>query len=44
MLLAVAALRDNDRNGATQILEGLVREFPHNRLYAAELARIKRTQ
>jgi hypothetical protein len=41
MLLAVAALRDNDRNGATRILEGLAREFPHNRLYAAELARAK---
>jgi hypothetical protein len=41
MLLAVAALRDNDRAGAAQILEGLVREFPHNRLYVAELARIK---
>jgi hypothetical protein len=41
MLLAVAALRDNDKASATQILEGLVREFPHNRLYAAELARIK---
>ena len=44
MLLAVAALRDNDRSQATQILEGLVREFPHNRLYAAELERIKRTK
>lgn len=44
MLLAVAALRDNDRGTASRILEGLVREFPHNRLYAAELARIKRTQ
>jgi hypothetical protein len=41
MLLAVAALRDNDRTNAAQILEGLVREFPHNRLYAAELARVK---
>jgi hypothetical protein len=41
MLLAVAALRDNDRVNAAQILEGLVREFPHNRLYAAELARVK---
>jgi hypothetical protein len=41
MLLAVAALRDNDRTNAAQILEGLVREFPHNRLYAAELTRIK---
>lgn len=44
MLLAVAALRDNDRGTASRILEGLVGEFPHNRLYAAELARIKRTQ
>jgi hypothetical protein len=42
MLLAVAALRDNDRNTAIQFLEGLAHEFPHNRLYAAELARVKR--
>lgn len=41
MLLAVAALRDNDSVGAARMLEGLVREFPHNRLYAAELAKIK---
>ena len=41
MLLAVAALRDNDRVTASRILEGLARDFPHNRLYAAELARIK---
>jgi hypothetical protein len=41
MLLAVAALRDNDKVNAARILDGLVREFPHNRLYAAELARIK---
>ncbi len=41
MLLAVAALRDNDPTSAARILEGLVSEFPHNRLYAAELARIK---
>jgi hypothetical protein len=41
MLLAVAALRDNDRNQASQILEGLTREFPHNRLYTFELARIR---
>jgi hypothetical protein len=44
MLLAVASLRDNDRANATRLLEGLVREFPHNRLYDAELARIKRTK
>ncbi len=41
MLLAVAALRDNDRSQASRILEGLTREFPHNRLYALELSRIK---
>jgi hypothetical protein len=44
MLLAVAALRGNDRTEAARLLEGLVREFPHNRLYAAELERIKRTK
>jgi hypothetical protein len=44
MLLAVAALRDNNKPTATSLLEGLVREFPHNRLYAAELARIKGAQ
>lgn len=41
MLLAVAALRDNDRATASKILEGLVRDFPHNRLYVSELARVK---
>ncbi len=41
MLLAVAALRDNDSVSAARILQGLVREFPHNRLYAAELTKIK---
>jgi hypothetical protein len=41
MLLAVAALRDNDRATASRILTGLAQEFPHNRLYAAELARVK---
>jgi hypothetical protein len=41
MLLAVAALRDHDTAGAVEILDGLVREFPHNRLYTSELARAK---
>jgi hypothetical protein len=41
LLLAVAALRDNDRATASRILTGLAQEFPHNRLYAAELARVK---
>ncbi len=41
MLLAVAALRDHDRARAVELLEGLTREFPHNRLYATELQRIR---
>jgi hypothetical protein len=44
MLLAVAALREGDKTSAAQILEGLAREFPHNRLYAAELDRMKRAK
>jgi len=41
MLLAVAALRDQQRDQARDLLEGLSREFPHNRLYASELAKLK---
>ncbi len=44
MLLAVAALRDNDRATAARLLAELVRDFPHNRLYAAELDRMKGTK
>jgi hypothetical protein len=44
MLLAVASLRDHDRATASRILEGLTREFPHNRLYAAELDRLRNTK
>ncbi len=40
MLLAVAALRDNDAKRARDLLDGLCREFPHNRLYRQELARL----
>ena len=40
LLLAVAALRDKDRATARMILAGLSVEFPHNQLYAKELARI----
>lgn len=43
LLLAVAALRSKDRVQAREILDGLVREFPHNRLYAEELARLQQT-
>lgn len=41
MLLAVAALRDHKPDQARTLLEGLSREFPHNRLYASELAKLK---
>jgi len=40
MLLAVAALRDHQSDQARTLLEGLSREFPHNRLYASELAKL----
>lgn len=40
LLLAVAALRDHDRNQARTLLSGLVEEFPQNRLYRRELNRI----
>lgn len=41
LLLAVAALRDKNREQARNILEGLAREFPSNRLYARELAKLQ---
>ncbi len=41
MLLAVAALRDHQTDQARTLLESLSREFPHNRLYASELAKLK---
>jgi hypothetical protein len=40
LLLAVAALRDHDREQARSILRDLAGRFPHNRLYAEELARL----
>lgn len=40
VLLAVAALRDRNIARAKDLLQGLAREFPHNRLYAQELARL----
>ena len=42
LLLAVAALRDHDRNQARELLSGLAEEFPRNPLYRKELARIER--
>ena len=41
LLLAVAALRDNDKGKARAILSELKAQFPGNRLYAEELARIR---
>lgn len=40
LLLAVAALRDKDPVTARVLLQNLASEFPNNRLYAQELARI----
>jgi hypothetical protein len=40
LLLAVAALRDNDRATARALLAGLAQEFPQNHLYSEELAKI----
>jgi hypothetical protein len=44
LLLAVAALRDNDVHTAGAILEDLSKQYPHNRLYAEELARLRKTK
>ncbi|HYL34839.1 MAG TPA: hypothetical protein VEV17_02875 [Bryobacteraceae bacterium] len=41
LLLAVAALRNKDRQRAHDILAELAHEFPHNRLYTEELARLQ---
>jgi hypothetical protein len=40
LLLAVAALRSKDLPRARDLLGALAREFPHNRLYAQELAHL----
>lgn len=41
LLLAVAALRDNDRRQAEELLGGLAAEFPRNKLYSEELDRLR---
>ena len=41
LLLAVAALRDKDKNTARLLLARLATEFPRNQLYSKELARIQ---
>jgi hypothetical protein len=42
LLLAVAALRDNNREQARALLEGLAQEFPRNHLYTEELAQLEK--
>jgi hypothetical protein len=44
LLLAVAALRDQDVKTAVGILEDLSKQFPRNQLYAEELARLKKAK
>ena len=41
LLLAVAAMRNKDRAQARDLLAALVRDFPHNKLYSEELARLQ---
>jgi len=41
LLLAVAALRAHDSDQARKLLGELARQFPHNPLYADELARLR---
>ena len=41
LLLAVAALRDGNVAGARTLLADLAKEFPRNRLYSQELARLR---
>jgi hypothetical protein len=41
LLLAVAALRDKNRNQAKELLQNLAEEFPHNQLYRRELSRLQ---
>lgn len=43
MLLAVAALRDQDNDKAERLLQELSTQYPNNRLYAHELAKLKPT-
>ncbi|MGZ5553839.1 MAG: hypothetical protein ACXWHF_09385, partial [Chthoniobacterales bacterium] len=43
LLLAVAALRENKQEEASQILTGLKNRFPDNELFARELSRVNAT-
>lgn len=41
LLLAVAALRDKNRQQAKELLQNLAQEFPNNQLYRRELSRLQ---
>ena len=41
LLLAVAALRDKNREEAKELLQNLAEEFPNNQVYRRELSRLK---
>ena len=41
LLLAVAALRDQNRSQARELLQNLAEEFPNNQLYRRELSRLQ---
>jgi len=41
LMLAVAALRDKNREQARELLAGLARQFPNNTLYRRELDRLQ---
>jgi hypothetical protein len=41
LLLAIACLRERDRDTAKKLLAGLVRDFPQNRRYQIELSRLR---
>jgi hypothetical protein len=41
LLIAIAALRDNDKSKAKQLLSDLSKQFPQNRLYRLELSRLR---
>jgi len=41
LMLAVAALRDNHRSRARELLQNLSQEFPNNELYRRELSRLQ---
>jgi hypothetical protein len=43
LMLAVAALRDNNKDQARELLAGLCHDYPHNPLYREELQRLNPT-